>query len=79
MVLQWNTGDEAVGLKITGACSDHAHFELVGVAGPSIAGGIISRDDCIVLATLMVETVRWIDAQDAYVDAGIEKLERLKV
>jgi hypothetical protein len=72
----WIEGPEPVALQITGTCSDHAHFELLGIDGESVAGGILTRRQCVALANLLINTIDLIDTTDGYVEHGIAELER---
>jgi hypothetical protein len=77
VVVQWTEGDEAVGFAITSACLDHAHWELVGVDKTAVAGGTITRTDCLTLARMLIKTAEWIDStNDDYVTAGSLELEQ---
>jgi hypothetical protein len=76
MTFDWVEGPEPVAFQITGACSDHAHFDLISIDGTAVAGGTLTRRQCLALANLFTRTVEMIDETDGYVEHGIAELER---
>jgi hypothetical protein len=82
VTFDWSEGPEPVAFQVTGVCSLHAHFELLGVDGSAVAGGILSRQECVTLANLFVKTIDLIDDTESherkYIDHGIRELENLQ-
>jgi hypothetical protein len=79
VTFDWAEGPEPVAFQVTGTCPEHAHFELLGIDGESVASGILTRRQCITLANLFVSTVDLIDeTTDGYVKHGIAQLEQLQ-
>jgi hypothetical protein len=78
MTFDWLEGPEPVAFQVSGVCEDHAHFDLIGIDGESVADGILSRRECLSLANLFTRTVEAIDgAEEEYIRDGISKLEAL--
>jgi hypothetical protein len=78
MTFDWLEGPEPVAFQVTGTCSDHAHFELLGIDGSAVADGTITKRQCIALANLFVKTIDLIDSTSDYIDNGIAELEQLQ-
>jgi hypothetical protein len=79
MIFDWQEGPEPVAFQVTDVCEDHAHFELLGIDGSSVADGILSRRECLSLANLFTRAVEAIDgAEEEYIEYGISKLEALQ-
>jgi hypothetical protein len=78
MTFDWTEGPEPVAFQVVGVCADHGHFELLGLDGSAVAGGILSRQECLTLANLFTRTVEAIDsAEEEYIHDGIARLEAL--
>jgi hypothetical protein len=80
MVFEWLEGPEPVAFQVTGVCPEgHAHFELLGIDGESVASGMMTRRQCLSLANLFTSTVELIDSSEKeYVRHGIAELEALQ-
>jgi hypothetical protein len=81
VTFQWTSGPELTALQIIEVCPQHAHFELEGEDGTAVAGGIISRGECLELAGLLLATVEALDMETAeeetWIANGIAQLESL--
>jgi hypothetical protein len=79
MTFDWLEGPEVVAFQVTGACPDgHAHFELLGIDGASVAEGTITRRQCVALGHLFASTAELIDeTTKGYVAHGIAEAESL--
>jgi hypothetical protein len=78
MTFDWLEGPEPIAFQISGTCSDHAHFDLLGIDGTAVASGTLTRSECLTLANLFTRTTEMIDGTDDYINDGIAQLESLQ-